>query len=541
MATGDQQDLAGRLQALLPRWFGDNPPLLTALLQGFAAAYCHIYSLVAYAKLQTRINTATGSWLDLIAADFFGSSVTRDPGQGDAALLGKIRVNLFRERATRSAVSRVLQDLTGRAPVIFEPMRAGDTGAYGERATAAVSNLAVYKTDWQGRQLLYATPRTNLVTSNLAWWGGTSVNAAGGQLAPDGSIDAVLVTSTINGFCNYDTAVVTTVKAADSLIEHVLVKAGTVSAFDFGIWDTTNGWGSGASTARIVSGPGALVQNASANSAFWHVSGLSATGWTLLELTRTGFASTTMQPGIYFYPRQAGASQIGDSFYLFCPDVKLGLTPSSLIKNSNPGMLTVTDYTPNANTLAFPAAIPASATIEVAGNFGALPFDYKFTGNGYDKSFTLTQGKSFACSYDVAGGYGADMPHQALVTVFRPRGTGIPNVAGYGYSAAAYGKPSVGGEYAAPSFMQSAIADSAIHAAIDVVRPAGTILWTQIVSDPLARQGVLDASFLLDRSALGGVSVDYLDTTFRLDQSILQDVPPAALDQNFTLGTSQLA
>ena len=47
-----------RLRALLPRWFGDNPPLLTGLLQGFAAAYSYVYSLIAYARLQTRISTA---------------------------------------------------------------------------------------------------------------------------------------------------------------------------------------------------------------------------------------------------------------------------------------------------------------------------------------------------------------------------------------------------------------------------------------------------------------------------------------------------
>jgi hypothetical protein len=37
---------------------------------------------------------------------------------------------MFRERATRLAVESVLQDLTGRSPIIFEPTRTTDTGGY---------------------------------------------------------------------------------------------------------------------------------------------------------------------------------------------------------------------------------------------------------------------------------------------------------------------------------------------------------------------------------------------------------------------------
>ena len=38
---------------------------------------------------------------------------------------------MLRERGTRAAVISVLQDLTGRAPVVFEPMRPADTSAWG--------------------------------------------------------------------------------------------------------------------------------------------------------------------------------------------------------------------------------------------------------------------------------------------------------------------------------------------------------------------------------------------------------------------------
>lgn len=131
MATGDQQDVLARLKAVLPHWFGDSNPILDGLLAALAWAAAFVYSLWAYARLQTRILTATDGWLDLIAADFFGSALQRQSGQSDSSFRARIIINLFRERATRASIARVLEDLTGRTPRIFEPMNPADTGAYG--------------------------------------------------------------------------------------------------------------------------------------------------------------------------------------------------------------------------------------------------------------------------------------------------------------------------------------------------------------------------------------------------------------------------
>lgn len=132
MATGDQNDMLSRLRALMPRgWFGDAPALLIALLSGFASIFAGVYALIAYAQLQLRIATATDGWLDLISADFFGSALPRRFNESDASFRARIIVNMFRERGTRNSIVRVLTDLTGRAPRVFEPWRPADTGAYG--------------------------------------------------------------------------------------------------------------------------------------------------------------------------------------------------------------------------------------------------------------------------------------------------------------------------------------------------------------------------------------------------------------------------
>lgn len=131
MATGDLLDFKSRIKALIPRWFGDVSTILDAVITGQAYAKAYVYSLIVYAALQTRIKTATDGWLDMIAADFFGASLVRSANQSDASFRSRIIINLFRERATRNGVIKVLQDLTGQTPFIFEPSRPNDTGGYG--------------------------------------------------------------------------------------------------------------------------------------------------------------------------------------------------------------------------------------------------------------------------------------------------------------------------------------------------------------------------------------------------------------------------
>ena len=133
MATGDQQDIYLRMRTQLPPWFGDeaSSPILNGLLHGLAYGLAYFYSLLAYGRLQTRIKTATDGWLDMIAADFFGSALLRAANQSDTSFRNRILINLFRERATRAGLIKVLQDLTGRTPTIIEPPRPLDTGVYG--------------------------------------------------------------------------------------------------------------------------------------------------------------------------------------------------------------------------------------------------------------------------------------------------------------------------------------------------------------------------------------------------------------------------
>lgn len=131
MAIGDRDDMLARLKSELPkRWANYASPKLDAVLGGLADALADLYSFYAYAKDQTRIATASGFMLDLIAWDFLGGRLLRRNSQQDNSFRAAILKEIFRPRATRSSMTLALSDLTGKAPIIFEPANPLDTGAW---------------------------------------------------------------------------------------------------------------------------------------------------------------------------------------------------------------------------------------------------------------------------------------------------------------------------------------------------------------------------------------------------------------------------
>lgn len=133
MAIGDQTDMLARLRNALPAgWFPTDAPVLDAALSAPAEMWSWVHGLIEYARLQARISTATGNWLDMAAADYFRDGMPRLTNEGDTAYRARILAGLLPERATRAAVIAVVTALTGRAPVVFEPAHTGDTGGYGD-------------------------------------------------------------------------------------------------------------------------------------------------------------------------------------------------------------------------------------------------------------------------------------------------------------------------------------------------------------------------------------------------------------------------
>lgn len=140
MATGDQQNILSRLQSYLPRgWFGDltQTPIVNGLLSGIASVFATIYLLVVFFGAQTRLQTSSGGWVDLWASDFLGTSLPRKPNESDASYIARIQIAIFQPKATRPAMVQTLTQLTGRAPIIFEPARPLDSGCMGANTGVA--------------------------------------------------------------------------------------------------------------------------------------------------------------------------------------------------------------------------------------------------------------------------------------------------------------------------------------------------------------------------------------------------------------------
>ncbi len=130
--TGDQPDMVSRLRAVLPaRWFPDQAPVLDTVLAGLASAWAWLYGMAQFARAQTRIATATGVWLDMISFDLFGDRLVRRVAEADSSFRQRLQREILRPRGTRGAMIKLLADLTGRSPRIFEPARPTDTGGYG--------------------------------------------------------------------------------------------------------------------------------------------------------------------------------------------------------------------------------------------------------------------------------------------------------------------------------------------------------------------------------------------------------------------------
>jgi hypothetical protein len=133
---GDLEDIVSRLRAVLPkRWFPDQSPNLTAILQSIATPWVWLYGMISYVKAQTRIGSATDSWLELISHDFFGDKLRRKANESDQTYRTRVKSALLRDAATRHAVSSGVEDLVGSQPVIFEPANCMDTGGYGSGAS----------------------------------------------------------------------------------------------------------------------------------------------------------------------------------------------------------------------------------------------------------------------------------------------------------------------------------------------------------------------------------------------------------------------
>jgi hypothetical protein len=145
MATGDQADFQSRIKGLLPAgWFpvtgetdtSSASPILDALISGAAAQGAAIWTQQQYVLAQTRIATATGIQLDIIALDYLGPTFVRRDTDTDASFRARIQAQLLAPRGTRESIVLAIQNLCGTTPITIEPGNVQDTGGWDTCALA---------------------------------------------------------------------------------------------------------------------------------------------------------------------------------------------------------------------------------------------------------------------------------------------------------------------------------------------------------------------------------------------------------------------
>lgn len=474
MATGDATDILARLRSTLPRgWFGTTP-ILDAVLTGIATAWSEMYALYQYAALQARIRTATGAWLDIAASDFFGVNLPRLANEYDAQYRARIIAALFVEKGTRNAIYYTLLRLTGRAPVIFEPARPADTGAYipGQmtslnqnvpasgyiafaQAGAASSltmdvnanttpdyyanaKLTIVGNTGAGQQRKAVTSRVNLNSysnveaANWAWNSATAVD--NNATDPYGILNnASTVTATGNA---WEIKQVTLLPNTTYTISKWVKAGGSLIGKTSWLWM----WFAG--TATIVGGGNGL-----GNSTTWVANG----NWVRYSCTITTVLGGTAYMR-YDFSMAAGAA--GDVSYLFETQLEAGSAP------------TVNVHTEANAAVGVAVDTPWVTQPDATSVFELNPI--------YQMS---TVSAPMGAAYGAAGRYGSlMMPYQALVQALLPTTAGIPLIAGYGVSMGAYNTPSQI-EYASLANAQQNAALAEIFQAVDAVKPAGTIVW----------------------------------------------------------------
>jgi len=95
--------------------------------------------------------------------------------------------------------------------------------------------------------------------------------------------------------------------------------------------------------------------------------------------------------------------------------------------------------------------------------------------------YTSLNGAGGGIAYGLAGGWGSlDLPFQCFVTAYRPSGSGIASVCGWGGSSGGYGSGAI--EYASLDMVKGQVTDADIYRAVAEVLPIAAVGWTKITN-----------------------------------------------------------
>lgn len=310
---------------------------------------------------------------------------------GIITFTGTLMSNSFVQLPSTSGIWVFANDTTGAYSLTLQ------TGMRG--ALVKVLTYQVYLNNWQGSELLYTTPRTNLIPDSSMVGGtlwtdmGTTVQT-NYLMDPAGTTTGSLLTATTAGTTArvYPTTA-QTITASTTYTASIYIKQGTSTLPEIAIYDST-------ATTQIasvaVSWPSGGMPTISTTSGILPgsatVMAASATGWYVVTFSFSSGTYTAVQ--FVIYPDgNNGTASTGVAF----PQLEMGALRTSYIATTT-GPVTVTDYTITSAgmvTLAMAPTMNATLTwtgtyLDAVGGEGIEANMLFGTGNGVLTSFQLT-------------------------------------------------------------------------------------------------------------------------------------------------------
>ena len=222
---------------------------------------------------------------------------------------------------------------------------AGLVDQYGNPVNSA-QPITIHRTDWQGNQLLYPTPRTNqlgttLIASGTAylgsWVGYFNATVQSGASAPDGSTNAVTVTCLPANASN-----------------PFGVNSGTTGVLPVGNY---------ASSIWIRTHTGTALFTVAPDDVGNYLTTTVGTTWTRVANTFIGYTPRELR-NFQVVCQTIGAGP----FDIFAPQTEISGQPATpYIYNSGTSPLTITDYTLTGTTVDLAQAPASTATTTWSG------------------------------------------------------------------------------------------------------------------------------------------------------------------------------
>lgn len=141
------ESYAKRLTQLFPaKWTNSKARtsggILFGILRAIGSQLAAVNDALVYAKNSTRIATAISNELDIIALDYFGTTLVRRPEETDDSFRTRILSHLLPDGATRAAVSSKLAEVTGVTPRILEPWSTKDNACYNKFSFYGIDTIS---------------------------------------------------------------------------------------------------------------------------------------------------------------------------------------------------------------------------------------------------------------------------------------------------------------------------------------------------------------------------------------------------------------